>query len=191
MKNSSDVPLILASRSPRRRELLFDAGYVFRQICPSCVDEPVKLEQESLSNYVQRLAKIKAEDVAKNVVNGVILGCDTLVLCREKILGQPEDKADARRMLQLLRGEEHHVLSGLCLVHQPSGNLIMGVDRTILRMREIDDSELEDYLTSGLWIGKAGGFGLQDRTGWIEIVSGSASNVVGLPLELLARLLHA
>ncbi len=185
----SEWPLILASQSPRRRELLTEAGYRFTVIVPHEWAECGICSRETPPEMVSRLAYQKAADVADRVERGIVIGCDTVVECCGQILGKPQDAADARRMLYLLRGHEHRVYSGLCLLTRPAQLVRVAVDVTRLQMADLSDAALDEYLQSGAWEGKAGGFGLQDRLGWIHVVEGSESNVVGLPLELLARLL--
>lgn len=121
----------------------------------------------------------------------VIVACDTVAECGGEILGKPRDEADARRMLTLLSGREHHVVSGLCLWPMPGGPPRMAVDVTTLKMDALTTRQLDDYLASGQWREKAGAFGYQDQVGWIRIVDGSESNVIGLPMELLASELRA
>ena len=145
--------------------------------------------EESAAQLVARLARQKAADVAARVPRGVILGCDTVAECDGRILGKPADQRQARQMLQTLRGREHRVLSGLCLWEQPDGKAVVRVAVTTLRMDAISDPEIDEYLASGGWQGKAGAFGYQDRLGWVHVVEGSESNVVGLPLELLAEMI--
>jgi septum formation protein len=199
---SQEIPqlkmnLVLASSSPRRRELLVEAGYTFLVVPPRDEAEDGQRLGESPEDFVLRMAVQKAGDVVAQLATlsstekTLVLGCDTVAVCAGQILGKPTDEADARRMLSLLRGTTHHVLSGVCLwqVEQPQP-ATTAIDRTTLRMEAITDEQLADYLASGLWQGKAGAFGYQDRTGWLTIESGSESNVVGLPLELLARLLN-
>ena len=181
--------LILASASPRRRELLRDAGYSFEAYVPSSTAEDLALPDETPATLVLRLAKQKAGDVAQKIEDGIVIGCDTIVECGGQILGKPRDRKHAREMLRLLRGQVHHVYSGLCLWRRPDNYRIAKVDTTKLKMEKILDAELESYLNSGLWEGKAGAFGYQDRQGWIRIVTGSESNVVGLPLELFGEML--
>ena len=185
-----DPPHILASRSPRRRLLLSEAGWAFDVVPPSDGLEDRPSPNESVSAYVQRLAFRKAENVFEKINRGTIIACDTVVVCNGEILGQPSDRADAMRMLRLLRGKLHFVHSGLCLLSKPSGNCRRGEEISTLRMIEFSDDELEHYLDSEAWQGKAGAFGLQDRNGWITLVHGSESNVVGLPMELLQRMLR-
>ena len=181
--------LILASGSPRRRELLREAGYDFSVMPPSDSAECGVCSRETPPELVARLAYQKAQDVALQVEQGVVLGCDTVAECMGQILGKPVDVDHARQMLTLLRGRVHHVYSGVCLWQRPGDRHLVEVAATRLRMDAIADDDLEDYLQSGLWEGKAGAFGYQDRLGWLHIEDGSESNVVGLPLELVEQML--
>lgn len=188
--NSPKRPkLILASRSPRRRELLSEAGYDFQVIAPDEAAECGICSRETPEKLVARLARQKAADVAARITAGLVVGCDTVAECDGHILGKPANEDNARRMLQLLSGREHRVLSGLCLWNVPRVRPRVRVAITRLRMDPLVDEELDDYLASGLWEGKAGAFGYQDRTGWVHVVEGSETNVVGLPMELLAEML--
>ena len=146
---------------------------------------------ETPNELVARLAYQKAADVARRVDSGIVLGCDTVAECRGRILGKPADQSHARQMLELLRGQVHHVYSGICLWQRPSDATLVRTEVTKLRMENISDRQLAEYLDSGGWEGKAGAFGYQDRLGWIHIVAGSESNVVGLPMELLAEMLES
>jgi len=183
--------LILASRSPRRRELLTRAGYEF-EVCPP--SEAAECESgirggETPSQLVARLACQKAANVAGRIDQGLVLGCDTVVECDGQILGKPTDEGHARAMLEALRGREHRVLSGLCLWQVPGGRSTVDVAVTTLRMDELAPRQLDEYLASGQWAGKAGAFGYQDGLDWVHVVEGSQSNVVGLPMELLSEML--
>jgi len=196
--------LILASRSPRRQELLRAAGYAFEVIPPAETTEGDVCREEPPAALVARLAYQKAADVARQVRPGgedhaetgaqvpprLILGCDTVVECDGRILGKPLDAEDARRMLHALRGREHRVLSGLCLWAIPSGKLLVQAAVTRLRMDGLSDDAIDEYLAGGQWEGKAGAFGYQDRLDWVHVIEGSPSNVVGLPLELLEEMLR-
>jgi septum formation protein len=186
---SLPFPLILASGSPRRRELLAEAGYNFSVIAPSESAECGVCSNETPPELVARLAYQKAQDVGNRVERGVVLGCDTVAECMGRILGKPVDIEHARQMLTLLRGRVHHVYSGVCLWRRPDDKALVEVASTRLRMDAISDADLEEYLQSGLWEGKAGAFGYQDRLGWLHIEDGSESNVVGLPLELVEQML--
>lgn len=182
--------LILASRSPRRRELLEEAGYRF-EVCPPSEEAECGLcSNESPAQLVVRLACQKAADVARGIGEGIVISCDTVVECNGQILGKPLDELHARQMLQTLCGREHRVFSGLCLWKIPNGQPQIRVAMTTLRMDTLSHTQLDEYLVSGQWEGKAGAFGYQDRLGWVHIVEGSESNVVGLPLELLEEMLR-
>ncbi|MBN1908920.1 MAG: septum formation protein Maf [Pirellulales bacterium] len=188
--------LILASRSPRRRELLAEAGYRFEVIEPDPAAEAVDPAGRAPEALVIELARRKAADVAARIEAGpiktsLVLGCDTVAECDGQILGKPVDMEDARRMLRMLGGQVHRVLSGVCLWPVPDGQPQVQVDTTLLRMDPLDDAQLEAYLASGAWRGKAGAFGFQDKTGWVHVLEGSPSSVVGLPMERLAQMLQS
>jgi septum formation protein len=182
--------LILASGSPQRRALLAEAGYVFDVVRPDEAAECGVCSGETPPEMVARLALQKARDVRSKVTGAIVLACDTVAQCNGVILGKPRDEAHAREMLTRLGGQRHHVYSGLCLWPTDRDAPLVDVATTSLVMREISDAELDEYLASDLWIGKAGAFGLQDRLGWITIDAGSESNVIGLPMELLAEMLR-
>jgi septum formation protein len=183
-------PLILASRSPRRRELLLEAGYAFEVVPPDDSAECGMCSGENPAQMVARLAYQKAANVVEKTAAGVVIGCDTVAECEGRILGKPLDVDHAQLMLQTLSGREHRVFSGLCLWKIPGGRPLVRVATTLLRMDLLTAKQLDDYLASGQWEGKAGAFGYQDRLGWVHIIEGSATNVVGLPMELLAEMLQ-
>ena len=147
---------------------------------------------ESLAHYVSRLALAKAHAVAEGPeapLHGTILACDTVAEVDGQILGKPADRADARRMLLDLSGRRHRVVSGVCLWPRPDGQLLQGDAESLLEMGELTDEFLDWYLDSGMWAGKAGACGFQDERLPLTLVSGSPSNVVGLPLELVREML--
>ncbi|HWB00283.1 MAG TPA: Maf family protein [Pirellulales bacterium] len=184
--------LILASSSPRRRSLLREAGYDFVVAPPREEAECGVCSGETPPEMVARLAWQKAADVAERAREpGLIVACDTVAECQGQVLGKPADERHARQMLALLSGREHRVYSGLCLWPRDGRDPMIRVATTTLRMAALNDAAIDDYLASGLWEGKAGAFGYQDRLGWLSIVHGSESNVVGLPLELLDEMLTA
>ncbi len=181
--------IILASQSPRRAALLREHGYRFRVVVPDPNAECGICSRETPPELVARLAWQKAENVADKVTEGLIIACDTVAECLGRILGKPENREHAREMLTFLRGRDHAVYSGLCLLELPSKKSRVRVDVSRLFMKPISDDELEQYLDSERWQGKAGAFGYQDDLDWIELKTGSASNVVGLPMELLREML--
>lgn len=183
--------LILASASPRRRELLA-AVYPTFVVQPCELAEPQRRSERVLpAQWAQALAYFKARAVAERLPGAWVLGADTLVSCGGRVLGKPRDLADARDMLELQARQVSEVLTGLCLLRTgPAACRHCGVDRTRVWMRD-DPAEREAYLAGGDWRGKAGAYGIQnigDRL--VERIEGSFSNVVGLPLERLAQLLR-
>lgn len=184
------LPLILASTSPRRQQLLRDAGYEFSVAPPLPEAEGEAEPHEPAPMLVARLAWQKAADVAGRVEAGIVIACDTVAECEGRILGKPRDIAHARAMLEYLSGRAHRVYSGLCVWPKPSGEPEVVVECTVLRMNKLDKEQLDEYLASGDWQGKAGAFGYQDGPDWLRIIQGSESNVVGLPMEALGKLLR-
>lgn len=182
--------LVLASGSPRRRELLEKAGYVFEVMPADPSAECGVCSGESPAELVARYALQKAQDVAGRMGSAMILAADTVASCRGKILGKPRDRDHAREMLRFLRGTSHQVLTGVCLRRVPGFQCVVDVSITELEMQAISDRQIEAYLDTELWFGKAGAFGYQDGNDWLRVLKGSESNVVGLPMERLSELLE-
>ncbi|MBM4003976.1 MAG: septum formation protein Maf [Planctomycetes bacterium] len=189
----ADAPppkLILASQSPRRRQLMLEAGYTFEVIAPDPSAECGVCSRETPPELVARLALQKAANVAPSIATGIVIGCDTVAECAGQILGKPENREHAQSMLQRLSGRVHHVYSGICLWRRPDNRQRLDVAVSRLRMDGLSESQLQEYLDSNAWEGKAGAFGFQDGLEWVKLLEGSPSNVVGLPMELLARMLR-
>ena len=180
--------LILASKSPRRSELLRAAGWTF-EVVPADIDESL-LDHETPVNYVKRLAIEKAETVAARVASGLVLAADTTVVVDDHVLGQPEDDADARRMLKLLNGRWHEVLTGVALVRVGEGQAAFtDHECTRVKFAQMSDEEIEWYVSTGEPRGKAGAYGIQGRASvFIEEIQGDYFNIVGLPLRLVYEL---
>lgn len=205
--NPEPPTLILASGSPQRRQLLAAAGYRFDVVVPHESAECGVCSTTGPAGLVADLALRKGANVVEQLLAEgqggpvgarLIVACDTVAECGGEILGKPEDEEHARGMLVRLRDSEHRVHSGLCVwllpacgggPSSPASPPEIRVATTHLRMDFISDLQLEEYLASGLWRGKAGAFGYQDRPGWLHITLGSESNVIGLPMELLAEML--
>jgi septum formation protein len=187
--NVLSLPLILASASPRRRQLLAEAGYRF-EVEPSDVDEPPPAPGTSVADYVAQLAWKKASAVALRRKSGLILGADTACAVGGEILNKPVDRADAERMIRLQEGRDTEVLTGICLYDADRDIWVGAVETSVVRFRELTDPERVGYLDSDRWDGKAGAYGVQDDDPWIVVASGSWSNVVGLPMERLAEILR-
>jgi len=181
--------LILASSSPRRRQLLEDAGYVF-DVEPSRIEEPEPTPGELPGVYAAQLAWRKAADVASRRGSGLILAADTVCTVRGEILNKPRDRADAERMIRLQEGLDTDVISGLCLYCADRNEWVGAIEVSVVRFRPLGQKERDGYLESGRWQGKSGAYGVQDRDPFVSVVQGSFSNVVGLPMERLAELLE-
>ena len=178
--------LILASGSPRRKELLEAAGWTYEAITAG-IDESV-LDNEEPAAYVQRLARSKAEVVASGLQSGLVLGADTTVVIENQILGQPEDDADAKRMLKLLNGKWHEVLTGVAVIRVGGGTRV-DYETTHVRFAEMSEREIDWYVATGEARGKAGAYGIQGAAGlFIEEIRGDYFNIVGLPIRLVYEL---
>ncbi len=186
-----ELPLVLASGSPRRAQLLRSAGYAFTVDPAGEHAECGICSRETAPQLVARYAFRKAEDVARRYRRAMILAADTVASVYGQILGKPRDEVHAEEMLRTLSGRRHDVYTGVCLWTPHDGRCIVDVVRTELQMETLSDPMIQDYLKTLLWEGKAGAFGYQDGNDWIRIVGGgSESNVVGLPMERLKELLE-
>lgn len=185
----SQIPnLILASASPRRLDLLRQVRLEPGSIVPSRMDEAAK-PGELPKDLALRLAAGKARAVAEDNPNCFVLGADTVVACGRRGLGKPETESEARRMLELLSGRRHTVYGGVCVVG-PGGAEHTRLVSTGVSFKRLDAAEIDDYLRSLEWRGKAGGYAIQGlAAGFVRAVSGSYSNVVGLPLFEVVQLL--
>lgn len=180
--------LILASASPRRRQLLTEAGYEF-DVEASGVHEPEPGPGIAPAFYVANLAWWKAAAIAGLGRKGLILAADTVCAVDGAILTKPADRADAERMIRLQEGRDSDVLTAICLLHAGRWEWVGAVETSVVQFRTLSDSERKGYLNSERWKGKAGGYGIQDQDPFITVVRGSFSNVVGLPMERLEALL--
>jgi septum formation protein len=186
--------LVLASASPRRAEILHNAGFAF-DIVPAHVDE-TQLPDERAEDYVQRLAKEKARVVMEHLDRGaapvIVIGADTTVVAGGQLLGKPANKEDARRMLRLLSGKTHQVLTGLSLIRSADGREDSHVEITLVSFAELSESEIEDYLATGEPFDKAGAYGIQGIGGrYVTRIEGCYFNVMGLPLHRLWSMLRS
>lgn len=183
-------PLILASASPRRRELLTRAGFTF-EVIPAHVNED-PLQDEDPRTYVVRLARDKAEAVygQLRVPEAVVIGADTTVTVDGHILAKPEDAADARRMLRKLSGRTHQVITGVAIASATGTEAVAEV--TSVEFLRLSDEEIAVYVATGEPMDKAGAYGIQGYAArWIPRIEGCYFNVVGLPLARVATMLKA
>jgi nucleoside triphosphate pyrophosphatase len=209
-----DPMLVLASASPRRQELLRAAGISFI-VQPADVDETARAD-ESPTDCAERLAQEKALAVWRTRPQDVVLGADTVVVVEHELLGKPADAADAARMLRLLSGREHQVITGVCMVAAVAGDrgsgvagagvgsnpvlardsdggprIQLGHETTVVAMQAISDDEIRDYVASGEPMDKAGAYAIQGiASRWIPRIVGDYGNVVGLPVALVYRMLR-
>ena len=185
----SDRPLVLASGSPRRAELLRQAGIRFEVSVPD-VDETLH-PGEAPEAYVRRLAAAKARHVAASHPGRPVLGADTTVVVDGQVLGKPYDAADAARMLGQLSGRSHLVLTGVCLIG-PAGETRIDAAVTTVEVRALQAAEIGEYVDSGEPMDKAGGYAIQGgAAGFVTRLDGEYSNVVGLPVALIQGMCRA
>jgi len=186
---STGPALVLASASPRRRDLLAQIGIIPSAIEAAEIDE-TPLKGERPRALALRLAETKARAVVERHPDAFVLGADTVVACGRRILPKPADEAEARACLRLLSGRRHVVLGGVALVC-PDGTLRSRVVETAVAFKRLQEDEIKGYLASGEWQGKAGGYAIQGRAArFVKAVSGSYPNVVGLPLFEVVNLLR-
>lgn len=180
--------LILASRSPRRAEILQAVGWPF-EIKAAGIDETLN-PGEAPGEYVSRLSLAKAKAVAKKIERGLVLGADTTVVINDQILGQPIDNADATRMLKLLSGRWHEVLTGVALVRaEEIAKPLVDIEATRVRFAELSDAEIDWYVSTGEPLDKAGAYGVQGKASiFVEEIQGDYFNVMGLPIRLVYEL---
>lgn len=181
------MPLILASASPRRAELLRNAGISFTVEPAHIPEQP--LPGEPPLQYAQRLARDKARAVYARHSDDVVLGADTVVVVDEHLLEKPQDATDAARMLSLLSGRAHQVITGVCLVAK--GYEKTEAETTEVRFSVLSESEIANYVQTGEPMDKAGAYAIQGMASrWVERIDGCYFNVVGLPVPSLYRMLR-
>lgn len=179
-----NVPIILASASPRRKELLSLIADSF-EIIPADIDETLPDGIPAI-NAPEYLATQKALHIAKDNPDKLVIGCDTVVIIKGKILGKPKDKSEAFEMLSELSGDTHVVASGVCLCYK--GKSISFTDKTLVDFYRLSADEINEYIDTGDPFDKAGGYGIQSKGGFmVKSINGDYNNVVGLPMARLLR----
>jgi septum formation protein len=184
--------LVLASASPRRKELLTQAGYEFK-VVPANIPEDRRLNEDP-TVFVTRLAQQKAQAIFGQLSEAsaeqeiLVLGADTIVVVAQEIFGKPIDPEDAARMLRLLSGRTHQVITGVCLIAREKTEVV--AQTTAVTMRDISDEEIAAYIATKEPMDKAGAYAIQGFAArWIPRIEGCYFNVVGLPLARVARML--
>ncbi len=191
----TSAPLWLASRSPRRRQLLESARLSVRVLPPEVDDGSLCSKRLPPEHWVIGMALLKAVNVADLLVRsepapaGTVLGADTVCVHHGRILGQPTDAGDARAMLRRLRDADHEVLTGVCLIDLSDGDRNVFFDRAVVHVGHLADDEIDRYVESGSWRGKAGGYNLAERleAGWPLRCDGDPATVMGLPMRRLGQ----
>ncbi|GMQ80844.1 MAG: Maf family protein [Rhodothermia bacterium] len=183
------IPLILASGSPRRKQIL-EALHIPFDVQMANIEE-AHLPGEHPAEMVVRLAQMKAQAVSSMRKSALVLAADTTVQLDEELLGKPADKADSIQMLQRLSGRSHTVLTGIALLHNESMRASTAFESTLVTFDDIGEDEIVDYVDTGTTLDKAGSYGIQDDRGalFISRIEGDFFNVMGLPLNRLYRLL--
>jgi len=191
------MPIVLASASPRRQELLQNAGIGF-VVRPANIHE-VQRDGEGAVSFAERMAREKARAIRASAPESVVLAADTIVVARDQVLGKPTDAADAFRMLRLLSNRRHFVITSVCLI----GTDLQGTDfqgktfedvrseKTSVDFAALTDAEIRDYVATAEPLDKAGAYAIQGMAArWISKIEGDYNNVVGLPVDLVWRMLR-
>ena len=183
------VNLILASSSPRRRQLLTQAGFEFKVVAPPISEPDETFSVLSPRQQAEALAYFKCRAVADRHRRACVLAADTVVELNGRILGKPAGRTEAGEMLRSLSGTRHAVITGVALLGPGAGRLIAS-ETTYVTMRRMTEEEIEDYVASGEWSDKAGAYAIQETADrFVEKIEGSFTNVVGLPIELVERMI--
>jgi nucleoside triphosphate pyrophosphatase len=181
--------LILASGSPARRELLERAGYAF-EVMPANVDEPDGTGVTDPRTYVQQVAWSKAAAVAPKIGAGLVLAADTVGWLAGQVIGKPADEADARRILRTLGGTIHELWTGVVLWRRPDDVQLAWQEVSRVQFQNLTDAQLDAYLGTRTWQGCSGAYAIQEKDDpYVTLVEGSMTNVIGLPMETLAKVL--
>ena len=178
----TNLPIYLASKSPRRRKLLNQINLNFKSITVDLEEKIIPGEKPSTS--VKRLSKEKLEIARQKVNHGIIITADTIVVLNRKVIGKPKDKKEAKRFLTKLSGKVHSVYTGFSIYNSENKTLLTDYEKTFVEFRRLNEKEIDDYIKSGSPMDKAGAYGIQDDFGavFIKKINGCYYNVVGLPL---------
>jgi septum formation protein len=182
--------LVLASTSPRRRQLLSEAGYPFQAVSPKLDESAFRRTSPTNRGYAEELALAKAQSVAPDFPDAVVLGADTICDLDGEVIGKAADAREAERITRKLFSKPHLVITGLALICLSRDIEIVQSDVTTVYPRKLTESQIAEHVASGGWEGKAGAYAIQEvGDAFVERVEGSFTNVMGLPMELLRRLL--
>ncbi len=183
-----NLPLILASASPRRRELLAEAGYKF-EIVVSHIDEAVfPTDGIDSVEYAKQLALAKANEVAAKYPDSIVIGADTVVDFDGQIIGKARDAGHAEEITRMLFSRPHKVITGLALICKSRNIKIVDADITTVYPRKLTDDQITEHIRSGIWENKAGAYSIRENDPFVDHIDGSLTNVMGMPMELFNRL---
>jgi septum formation protein len=191
MTNNCKNQIILASASPRRRQLLAEAGYKF-DVVVSQIDESVfPTENITPAEYAKQLAFAKANDVADKFPDFLVIGADTVVDFEGQIIGKPRDARHAEEITRMLFSKPHNVITGLALICKSRNLKIVEAETTIVYPKKLTDAQIAGHIESGIWSDKAGAYAIQEQNDrFVDHIDGSMTNVMGMPMEMFRRILR-
>ncbi|MHC4265188.1 MAG: Maf family protein [Planctomycetota bacterium] len=187
--NSSLSPLILGSSSSKRKQLLKEAGYEFIVIVPNIKETAFNQGYLSPDEYAEFLALAKAENIAQDYPDAVIICADTLIDLNGQAIGKPKDEKDAKLMLEKLSSSVHRVITGLAIIRSTANIKIVQSESTTIYPKKMTSQQIDELIKSGVWQNKSGACSIEDVGEFVEKIEGSITNVMGLPMELLQELL--
>ncbi len=189
MTEQSNVSIILASSSPRRKQLLSEAGYKFTIVNPDIDESAFFAEANNPCEFAERLALAKAKAVADKFPECLVLGADTVADFGGEIIGKAADAKEAEEITRRLFSGPHKVITAVAIVRIIDGTEIVESDSTTVIPKKLTESQIAEHIKGGSWRGKAGAYAIQEADGFVERIEGSLTNVMGLPMELVQRLL--
>jgi len=190
MSKQYPVSIILASASPRRKQLLAEAGYKFTVVRPEIDESAFPVEGIEACEYAERLALAKAKDVAEKYPDSLVIGADTVVDFQGQIIGKPADAKEAEQITKKLFSRPHKVITGIAIVRLSNGIELSESDTTTIYPKRLTSEQIDEHIKSETWRDKAGAYAIKENGDeFIERIQGSLTNVMGLPMELLERLL--
>jgi septum formation protein len=190
MADQINVPIILASVSPRRKQLLAEAGYNFTSVDPDIDESAFDAEGISPCEYAKRLALAKVRSVAEKFPDSLVIGADTVADFAGEIIGKPADAKEAEEITRRLFSRPHKVITAVAIIRISDGTEIIESDSTTVYPKKLTESHIAEHIKGGSWRGKAGAYAIQEQDKFVERIEGSLTNVMGLPIELLQRLLN-
>jgi len=189
MSNNPSTRLILATGSLGRKLLMEDVGYQF-EVAPADIDEPAGEGTTNIRQFVQHVSWLKAAAVAPRFENAIVIAADSVSWIDGQVIGKPKDESDARRILKLLAGTDHELWTGVTLWRRPDNVQLSWQESSTVRFRGMFDDDLDTYLKTRTWQGCSGGYSIKEKDDpYVSVVDGSTSNVIGLPMETLGKML--